>query len=153
MSPIESQLFFARAVLVLALYGFVAAVGALAWRELRTAQRAGAGRAVEPPGARLIVLSAGASERPPGTALPLGTIACIGRDLDNEVVVQDPTVSGRHAVFSFRDGAWWVEDLGSTNGTAVNGQPVAGRAQSLLRSGDVIQVGSVSLRLVAPSLP
>lgn len=153
MSPIESQLFFARAVLLMLLYGFVAAAGILAWRELRAAQRAAHARAAEPPGARLIVLSGGASERPPGTALPLGTVASVGRDIDNEVVIQDPTVSGRHAVFSFREGAWWVEDLGSTNGTAVNGRRLTERAQALLRSGDVVQVGGVSLRLVAPTLP
>lgn len=157
MSPIEAQLFFARAVLLILLYGFAGAVGLAAWRELRAAERVGprpggAGRVAETPGARLIVLDGGASDRPPGTSFALAAVTAIGRDLDNEIVVQDPAVSGRHAVFNCRESTWWVEDLGSTNGTVVNGQRLAANAPMIVRSGDVIQVGAVRLRLVAPGL-
>ena len=45
----------------------------------------------------------------------------IGTDLDNDLVLDDPFVSAFHCRLRFADGAWWVRDLGSTNGTSVNG--------------------------------
>ena len=55
----------------------------------------------------------------------------------------DGTVSGRHARVFRRDGSPYLEDLGSTNGTFVNGQPLA--AERLLRPGDVVAVGATEL--------
>ena len=55
-----------------------------------------------------------------GTSLPLresGTI--IGRNPECALVLDDDFASGRHARIFHRDGAWFVEDLGSTNGTYV----------------------------------
>ena len=54
----------------------------------------------------------------------------------------DLSVSRRHALLRFRDGRWILQDLESTNGTRVNGEPV-GRCQ--LRPGDALQVGDVRL--------
>lgn len=63
----------------------------------------------------------------------------IGRDLANAVVLSDPEVSRRHARL-YRQGANYViEDLGSTNGTSVNGQRLVG--PYILRSGEVITFG------------
>ncbi len=150
MSAAESQLFFARALLLILLYSFVGAVAILLWRELRAARRLPAEARGRGPGARLIVLDGGQSDRPAGTAFSLPEVAAIGRDLDNQLVFVDPTVSGRHAVTNLRDGAWWIEDLGSTNGTFVNGRTVEPGRPALLRSGDLLQVGGIRLRLVAP---
>jgi pSer/pThr/pTyr-binding forkhead associated (FHA) protein len=152
VTPIESQLFFARAVLLILLYAFLATVGLVVWRELRAAGRAGSAQETDRPGARLIVLDGGASDRPPGSAFKLGTVTAVGRDLDNDLVFVDATVSGRHAVLHLRDGAWWVEDLGSTNGTVVNGQKVQPGSPAIARSGDIIALGGVRLRLVTPGL-
>ena len=55
----------------------------------------------------------------------------------------DATVSGRHARVFRRDGSPYLEDLGSTNGTYVNGQPLA--AERLLRPGDIVAVGATEL--------
>lgn len=152
MTPIESQLFFARAVLLILLYAFLAAVGLVVWRELRAAGRGGDAKAIDRPGARLIVLDGGSSDRPPGSAFTLAAVTAIGRDLDNDLVFVDATVSGRHAVIHLRDGAWWVEDLDSTNGTWVNGQQLRPGAPAIARSGDVLALGGVRLRLVTPGL-
>ena len=149
MSPAESQLFFARALLLILLYTFIAAVGILLWRELRQARGRQASQRAELPGARLIVLAGGSSDRPPGTAFLLPQVAAIGRDLDNQIVFVDPTVSGRHAVLNLRDGVWWIEDLGSTNGSQVNGRRIEAGQPALLRSGDVVQLGGIRLRLVS----
>ena len=49
----------------------------------------------------------------------------VGRDPSNDVALpDDPTVSRRHAVFEQLPGGWWIRDLGSTNGTFVNGSQV-----------------------------
>lgn len=69
----------------------------------------------------------------------------IGRAPGNDIVIGAEYVSGRHARFTIMGQNLFIEDLGSTNGTAVNGQlilePVA------LRSGDVVNVGDVDIRV------
>ncbi len=62
----------------------------------------------------------------------------VGRDPRCAIVLDDPTVSARHARLEYRDGVWRVTDLGSTNGTFVNGRRVQ---QQTLRRGDVIHFG------------
>jgi pSer/pThr/pTyr-binding forkhead associated (FHA) protein len=69
----------------------------------------------------------------------------MGRDVNNTIVIDDEFASGRHAVLTYRGRAWYVEDLGSTNGTFVNGSPVAGIVP--VGFGDEIQLGNVRLRL------
>jgi pSer/pThr/pTyr-binding forkhead associated (FHA) protein len=62
----------------------------------------------------------------------------MGRTRDCDVALDNPTVSRRHAQLIFRDGVWIVRDLGSTNGTSVNGAAV-GRCQ--IRPGDRLGLG------------
>ncbi len=71
--------------------------------------------------------------------------ATIGRDYTNLIHLVDQTVSRRHAELSFDNGQWSIQDLGSRNGTAVNGQPVT-KAQ--VQSMDEIRVGDVVLTFV-----
>jgi pSer/pThr/pTyr-binding forkhead associated (FHA) protein len=70
----------------------------------------------------------------------------IGRAGDNTVVLgRDDFASARHArVEAQRDGLWLI-DLGSTNGTFVNGQRIDGRRR--LRDGDVVKVGDTELKV------
>jgi pSer/pThr/pTyr-binding forkhead associated (FHA) protein len=72
----------------------------------------------------------------------------IGRGGQNDLVLDgDEFASARHArIESRRDGVW-VQDLGSTNGTYVNGERVAGSYR--LAPGDVLRVGETDLRLGA----
>lgn len=149
MTPIEAELLFARALVLIGLYTFIALAGVAAWRELRLARRA-APAARGALGARLIVLEGGASDRMPGTQFGIGAIARIGRDLDNDVVLADPTISGRHALVAHRDGGWWIEDLGSRNGVEVNRTRLQAAVPFVLRSGDTVLLGAVRLRLVCP---
>jgi hypothetical protein len=151
MTAAELQILFLRALLLLLLYAFVGAAALLAWRELQATRRAPEPEPLATGEARLIVLDGAQSDRPPGASFGLGVVASIGRDLDNEIVLADPTISGRHAVITANDGAWWLEDLGSTNGTFVNSERLPHQAPALLRSGDVLQLGAVRLRLVAPA--
>lgn len=68
----------------------------------------------------------------------------LGREAP-DIVVNDPLTSRRHAAIDVADGTVTVEDLGSSNGTLVNGAPVTTRTP--LRSGDVALIGDTELRL------
>jgi len=67
-------------------------------------------------------------------------IITIGRAAQNDLVIDEKHVSGHHAKISSNEGKFWVEDLGSTNGTFVNGTRV--NAPTFLRVGDTIQLGT-----------
>jgi pSer/pThr/pTyr-binding forkhead associated (FHA) protein len=96
---------------------------------------------------RLVVLEGPPGGPDPGVSLALHPQTTIGRAADNVLVVGDPAVSGHHARVVLRDDAWWVEDLGSTNGTQVNDQWVS--APVAVAVGDEIQVGPARFRLAA----
>lgn len=66
----------------------------------------------------------------------------VGRRADNDIVIKDdPFVSGRHAVFEAAAGTVSIADLGSTNGTFVNGQRLAANAPLVLDEGDEVGMG------------
>src|SRR5512135_1594526 len=76
----------------------------------------------------------------PGATFPLeGDQLVIGRDAVSGVAINDAEVSRKHARLTFQGGKYVLEDLGSTNGTFVNGQRLAGPA--VLKSGDVVSLG------------
>jgi len=76
----------------------------------------------------------------PGAAFTLeGDQLTIGRDSTNEVVINDAEISRRHARLTFQGGKYVLEDLGSTNGTFVNGQRLAG--PRVLKAGEVVSFG------------
>ena len=75
-------------------------------------------------------------------ALPSQMVS-IGRAPDNDVVVGDPATSGHHGRIEVRTGSFWISDLGSTNGTLVNGEPVI---EKQLSDNDMIAIGQNTLR-------
>jgi predicted component of type VI protein secretion system len=76
----------------------------------------------------------------PGAAFTLeGDQITIGRDSVNEIVINDAEISRRHARLTFQGGKYVLEDLGSTNGTFVNGQRLAG--PRVLKAGEVVSFG------------
>ncbi len=68
----------------------------------------------------------------------------LGRRKNSDLHLSDPHVSRAHAVIRRQSGAVWLEDLGSTGGTIVNGEPVTG--SQALRHGDVVKFGTVETR-------
>ncbi|MGH2572740.1 MAG: FHA domain-containing protein FhaB/FipA [Actinomycetota bacterium] len=75
----------------------------------------------------------------------LGGTIQIGRAEACQIQCSDTYVSSFHARVFSRDGAWYVEDLGSTNGTYLNQRRVTSPAE--LRAGDRVQVGKTTLEL------
>ncbi|MEE1801856.1 MULTISPECIES: FHA domain-containing protein [unclassified Streptomyces] len=83
----------------------------------------------------------------------LGRVMRIGRALENELVVSDLQVSRHHAEFTATpDGRFEIHDLGSHNGTYVNGQPIAKSGTVLLGPNDIVGVGHSTFRLVGDRL-
>ena len=62
----------------------------------------------------------------------------IGRHPGCDIIVDSGSVSRQHAVVEMKEGAWWIEDLGSRNGTLINGDKLNGPHQ--LESADEIGV-------------
>jgi hypothetical protein len=87
-------------------------------------------------GPALVVRSGGG--RAGETFSPHGDRTTIGRSTDCGVFLDDVTVSRRHAALVHRDGRWYVEDMGSLNGTFVNRRRVE---SAPLEDGDEIQIG------------
>jgi pSer/pThr/pTyr-binding forkhead associated (FHA) protein len=71
----------------------------------------------------------------------------LGRHLENDIVLNDTNVSRRHAEFVCAAGEVVVRDLGSTNGTKVNGVLITG--EQLLQHGDVVNFGTAQVRFEA----
>ncbi|MFE6198341.1 FHA domain-containing protein [Streptomyces sp. NPDC057838] len=83
----------------------------------------------------------------------LGRVMRIGRALENELVVSDLQVSRHHAEFhATPDGRMEIRDLGSHNGTYVNGQPIPKGGSQLLGPADVVGVGHSTFRIVGDRL-
>ncbi|MFE6365061.1 FHA domain-containing protein [Streptomyces sp. NPDC057806] len=83
----------------------------------------------------------------------VGRVMRIGRALENELVVSDLQVSRHHAEFhSTPDGRMEIRDLGSHNGTYVNGQPIAKGGSQLLGHADIVGVGHSTFRIVGDRL-
>ncbi len=72
----------------------------------------------------------------------------VGRGRGADLLITEPTISRAHAAIGFDGGTFFVEDLGSTNGTSVNGKR---KPRALLNSGDEIQLGKLRLRVTLPS--
>ncbi|MFN8533888.1 MAG: FHA domain-containing protein [Dehalococcoidia bacterium] len=132
-----------RILFVILLYLFLLLLGVLIWRDLNA--RPAEPAAARGSGAVLRVVDGAGSGLKRGAVLVLGHEATIGRSAGSGLVIPDDTVSSRHALLRQVDGRWWLEDLGSTNGTRVNGRPVAGSTVVVI--GDVLELGGVRLRL------
>jgi pSer/pThr/pTyr-binding forkhead associated (FHA) protein/uncharacterized protein YraI len=98
----------------------------------------GPGSSQEPEPRLQIVVHAGPLA---GKGFPItGNAVTFGRDPDNDISWDDSQVSRKHARLTRRDNQLILEDLGSTNGTLVNGKPIAG--EHVLQPADIITIGS-----------
>jgi FHA domain-containing protein/uncharacterized protein DUF1707 len=85
-------------------------------------------------------------ERLPRLVLPEQGRAVVGRSRACDCVIADSTVSRMHALLRAEDGRHWLSDLGSTNGSWVNGRPVSDEVE--VAAGDEILLGQAAFRVV-----
>ena len=71
----------------------------------------------------------------------------IGRGRGADIVIAEPTMSRAHAAIGFDGSHFFVQDLGSTNGTRVNGTR---EQKAMLRDGDEVQLGKLALAVTLP---
>ena len=141
MDPLSISLWLIRFAFLALLYLFVILVVRTLWRDLRSAVAA-----VDRTLGRLVVVDSPGPPAPVvGAGFALDAVNSLGRDLNNNVVVDDAFASGAHARLIFRGRVWYLEDLGSTNGTWLNGSRISSPAP--LGYGDEVQVGQVRFRL------
>ncbi len=126
------------------LYVFLIAVVRVAWRGLRATATIREAMVSPSSRVRLRVLRS-ASSNTVGSTFDLWSSATLGRAPDNSIVLPDVAVSAHHAAIRNEGGQWWLEDLRSTNGTAVNDQWISEPA--ILYPGDSIRLGDVMLTL------
>jgi len=127
------------------LYVFLGAVLVMLWRDLR--KSADEQSAAQPKGRLVIVERATdeTQEQPDESVFPLQPVTSIGRSPTNTVVIPDSYASSYHALLTWRESHWWLEDRDSRNGTTLNGKRVD--APMLVTAGDQITIGETKLRL------
>ncbi len=134
MSP-GLTLLILRIALSIMLYGFLCAIVWVLWKDLQQAADS-----VQDKKQLVPILVNPAS----GDVYDLQPVMALGRNPDNSIVLDNDTVSYEHALITTRDSHWWIEDLGSSNGTLVNGVDIS--APIILNDGDIIEIGDIRLR-------
>ena len=124
-----------RVFLAILMYSFLGVIGWLLWQDLKVASRETSGASQT--GGRLVAVAG-------NPIYPLLSMSSIGRALTNTITIPDDTVSLQHAMISQRKGRWWLEDMGSRNGTALNGVSISSAV--FISPGDLIKFGSAELR-------
>lgn len=152
---VDGVLFALRLLSALLLLAFVLAAFVMIWRDVRVVSLEVATRTR--PRGRLVVCNvpADAADDPPplsggprpapGVSYPLLPVTSLGRAPTNTIVLDDAFISSDHAAITLRNGRWWLEDRGSSNGTQLNGYRIAEAV--ILSTGDIVTVGQVQLRI------
>ena len=134
-----------RIAIPISLYVFLLVAALLIWCESRASavHSPAAGESI--PAARLVVRQPGDSGMIVGDVILLKANTLIGRSLENTIIIPDGSVSTRHAALTYETAEWWLTDLDSTNGTAVNGEAV--HEKTRVHPQDVITFGKIELAL------
>jgi FHA domain len=116
-------------------------------RPVRGEERRGRrGRGAPPPAGRPLLVSVTGGGLSRGATFEVDGSLSIGRSPATDIQIDDPFASGRHARIYERDGAYFVEDVGSTNGTYLNGRKLDGLRP--LAPDDSIRIGDTEFRYV-----
>jgi hypothetical protein len=136
-------LFSLRVVLAILLYLFIGGLFYLLWLDVK---RAGdVAQARDRVRGQLVVIASDLPALRAGEVFPLLPVTSIGRAPTNTIHLPDETASMEHALISQRNGKWWLEDLGSRNGTHLNGLAV--NIPTVISTGDVITLARIQLKL------
>ena len=142
-------LFILRLLFIVLLYLFLMQVVIAITRDLRKTAAASENidKKAPPVVGHLIVVDSGPSNILPGTHFELSPQTTIGRGPTNTIQLTENFISGEHTRLWFRNGLWYVQDAGSTNGTYMNNQ--LAREALAASFGDIIQVGFIRFKLIA----
>ena len=154
MLELQVPLLAAKALLLLLLFAFIYAVVRRSVGDLRQVPddepfepgREGRSAYVPRPSGESELVVEDSEILAPETRFPVRDGATsIGRSSASDIVLKsDDYASGRHARLTRHGGLLYVEDMGSTNGTFVNGRKTVGATP--LRHGDTVRIGSTSFR-------
>jgi FHA domain len=133
-----------RLLLVVLLYLFLMQVVLAITRDLRR-PAPGPGTAGPPVVGHLVVVDSGPSTILPGTSFALQPQTTIGRGPINTIQLPDNFISFENTRLWYRNGAWYVQDSNSTNGTFLNEQPA--KQPLPAKAGDIIRVGFIRFQL------
>lgn len=128
-----------RGVSAAALIAFVAVLASLMQRELHATERL-LSRRTEMQGELIVTHPDGRELR-----VQLRPVLSIGRIPQNSIVLDNGYTSAQHALITYRENQWWIEDLDSRNGTLVNGIDI--NEPTVISVGDEIMIGDVALKL------
>ena len=147
--PLQLDVFLLilRLLLIVLLYLFLMQVVIAITRDLRKTALASADVDHRTPlvAGHLIVVDSGPSSILPGTRFDLAPQTSIGRGPTSTILLPDNFISSEHTRLWNRNGTWYVQDAGSTNGTYVNNMPA--RDPLPAKPGDIIQVGFIRFKL------
>lgn len=143
---LNNFLLLLRVGLVVLLYLVIFQVVGVARRDVRQIALAPAGGARgRPIVGHLVVVDSGSTPLLPGSRLDIDAVTTIGRSPTNTISLESAYISTEHTRVIYRDRSLWVEDLGSKNGTYVNGQRIT--APVAVRPNDILQVGDVKFKI------
>ena len=115
---------------------FMVSVGWLVYRDMRAATAVL--QTEDQPRGGLYMLSN-------GEQFPLLPLTSIGRAPSNTIIVDDGFTSSEHALITLRGQRWWLEDLGSRNGTLLNEMPL--NEPVVIGGGDVLTIGQTRFKV------
>lgn len=130
-----------RIAMTVALYAFLGWVLLLMWRTLKREASLLSARTATP-----LTLALEGPEAGDQTFHFTSSDVLVGRDPDCECMLTDATISARHVRFTYHHSQWWVEDLGSRNGTGLNGALL--KTATIVVNGDSIKCGQTILRVI-----
>ncbi len=151
MENIWNPLFFTSKWLFAGLlYLFLFLVMAVVWQEMRQQIGKAGNRKAGPtaPGRLRVIQSGSDPNLTAGVLLALKNQATLGAATDNDLVLADEFVSARHTRLRWDGAGWWLEDLGSRNGTLVNGLIIAPHTPQPISFGTHITIGDVEFELL-----
>jgi len=137
-----------RILLAVLLYGFLSAILITLWRDLKQTTTS---QEIARPHGELVLISVpaeGDDTPETGTRYTLQALTSLGRQPNNIVPVIDEYASGQHALLSWKEEQWWLEDCKSRNGTYLNGTRVT--APTVVSAGDTIRIGRTEYKLELP---
>jgi hypothetical protein len=135
-----------RLLAIVSLYFFLVIAFYVLWQDLKKADNQ---YAVAQPQVmhqlRVVAVSGNNNSLCIDETLPLRPVNLLGRAPESTIVLNDDSIAAQHARLSFRDGVWWLEDMGSHTGTMLNNLLLS--TPAILNEGDIIGIGGLSFRL------